>query len=162
MRVSEFNDYVTQHQQSIYRFVYRMVNDLDDTKDIVQETFVKLWEQGGGIDKNKVKSWLFTTAYRLTLAYFRKGKTKSNLEVEDLLKTVDENYDNFDLKGIINQSLLLLSELQKSVLMLKDYEGYAYHEIASILDISEDSVKVHLFRARKKIKEHIKDLKLVL
>lgn len=139
-----------------------MVNDLDDTKDIVQETFVKLWEQGGGVDKTKVKSWLFTTSYRLTLAYFRKNKTKSTLDLEELSKTVDENYDNFDLKGIINQSLLLLSELQKSVLMLKDYEGYAYNEIANILDISEDSVKVHLFRARKKIKEHIKDLKLVL
>lgn len=162
MKVSEFNECVTLHQQSIYRFVYRMVNDLDDTKDIVQETFVKLWEQGGDIHKTKVKSWLFTTSYRLTLAYFRKSKTRSDFDLEDISKAVEENYDNFDLKGIINQSLLLLSELQKSVLMLKDYEGYAYNEIANILEISEDSVKVHLFRARKKIKEHIKDLKLVL
>jgi RNA polymerase sigma-70 factor (ECF subfamily) len=70
--------------------------------------------------------------------------------------------DTPDINGIIDQSLLLLSEMQKSVLLLKDYEGYQYNEIADILEISGDSVKVHLFRARKKIKEHLKDLRLVI
>lgn len=83
----------------------------------------------------------------------------STLELE-LFK--DVNHDDFDLQQVIEQGLELLTELQKSTLMLRDYEGYAYEEIAQILSISEESVKVHIFRARQKIRAYIKDLKWVI
>lgn len=70
--------------------------------------------------------------------------------------------ENPDLQQIIQESLKLLSEVQRSILLLRDYEGYNYEEIGNMLELSDSQVKVYLFRARQKIKDHIKDLKLVL
>lgn len=130
------------------------------TKDVVQDSFLKLWEKGKGLQENQIKSWLFTTAYRFSLAEIKKRNTKVSTDV--LSDRVTQPADDPDLKTIINESLSLLSELQKSVMLLKDYQGYDYKEIAQILDISTDSVKVHLFRGRQKIKNRLKSLDLVL
>ena len=67
-----------------------------------------------------------------------------------------------DLKSVLAHSLELLSDVQKSILLLRDYEGHSYDEIAEILQISESQVKVYLFRARQKMKEYLKDINLVL
>lgn len=70
--------------------------------------------------------------------------------------------DTNDLKTVLNNSLDMLSDVQKSILLLRDYEGYAYEEIAEILQISDAQVKVYLFRARQKMKEYLKDINLVM
>jgi RNA polymerase sigma-70 factor (ECF subfamily) len=137
-----------------------MVRDKDEAKDLVQESFVRLWEKGKGLQPEQIKSWLFTTGYRLSLAHIEKSKKFVSEEFLSDFQT--QAIDNPDLKSIIQESLLLLSEAQKSILMLRDYEGFQYKEIADILEISEESVKVQLFRARQKIKNHLKDLKFVL
>ena len=117
---------------------------------MVQESFIQLWEKGKDLKDNQVKSWLFTTGYRFSLAHVK----KRNAHVSD--EVLQERYakpaDNPDVKNVIEDSLSLLTELQKSVILLRDYEGYDYKEIAQILDISTDSVKVHLFRGGKKLR----------
>lgn len=160
MKESEYNIYVKAYTQSIYRFVCKLLGSRDAGKDIVQDAFLKLWEQGDKVSSLKVKAWLFTVAYRQCLVYLEKHK--KNFSDDLLMDLPMDTSPEPDLRRIIDESLLLLSELQKSVLLLKDYEGYAYHEIAGILSISEDSVRVHLFRARQKIKKHIVDLKYVI
>lgn len=160
MQASTYNHIVKSNTESIYRFVLKMISDSDGAKDLTQDAFIKLWEERNQVNELKAKAWLFTTAYRLSLAYLKNKKRFLSEElIQDMEVTMNETPD---INGIISQSLLLLSEMQKSVLLLKDYEGYQYNEIADILDISDDSVKVHLFRARKKIKEHLKDLRLVI
>lgn len=69
---------------------------------------------------------------------------------------------NHDLKEVIEDCLAGLPEIQKSILMLRDYEGYDYKEIGEILDLNESQVKVYLFRARNKMQAIIKDLNLVI
>jgi len=71
---------------------------------------------------------------------------------------VDHSFEN---KEIIDLALSLLPPMQKSIVLLRDLEGYAYDEIGEILEISDSQVKVYLYRARKKMKKQLKDLTLV-
>lgn len=127
-------------------------------KDITQETFILLWENRRKVVHEKARSWLFTTAYRLAIMHTRSRNRFSGEFRPDFV----EADTNFDLLKIVEESLTLLSDIQKSILLLRDMEGYSYEEIAEILQISDAQVKVYLFRARTKIKDYIRDLKYVL
>ena len=160
MKTDEYNLAVKLHTQRIYRFSCKMLEDKDSAKDVVQDAFLRLWEYDKQIEFDKIKSWLYTTSYRLCLELIEKKKRNvSDSILEDYISG-NENYS--DLTSVINHSLVLLTDVQKSVLMLKDYEGFKYKEISQILKISEDSVKTHLFRGRQKIKKYIKDINYVL
>lgn len=150
------------HQQSIFRFVHKIMGDQEQAKDIVQDAFEKLWTHGKDIQSDKVRPWLYTTSRRICLLHIKENEKMLDISTLEYELFKDINHDNFDIQQVIERGLGLLSELQKSTLMLRDYEGYSYEDIADILTISEESVKVHLFRARKKIREHIKDLKWVI
>jgi RNA polymerase sigma-70 factor (ECF subfamily) len=72
-----------------------------------------------------------------------------------------ESKNRFELKEIIDMAMKKLPELHKSILLLRDLEGYNYKEIGEMLNLNESQVKVYLFRARKKIKDQIKDLSIL-
>lgn len=135
------------------------MGDQEQAKDIVQDAFEKLWTHGKDIQSDKVRPWLYTTSRRICLLHIKENERMLDISTLEYELFKDINQDNFDIQQVIERGLSLLSELQKTTLMLRDYEGYSYEEIAEILTISEESVKVHIFRARKKIREHIKDLK---
>lgn len=133
--------------------------DEDLAKDLTQESYLKLWENLAKVEMDKAKSWLFTTAYRLALHHIRDTKVidKSASFPEYSVET-----NHTDLQKILNEALILLNETQRSIVLLKDYEGYNYAEIGEMLNLNESQVKVYLFRARQKLREYIVDLKLVI
>ena len=148
------------YTQNIFRFCLKMLNDYAAAEDVVQDSFLILWENRKKVNFQTVKPWLYTTAYRLCQRYLKKSQKTVSDDV--LMNLKMSNTDYTDIKSVINDSLTLLTDTQKSVLLLKDYEGFKYHEIANILEISENSVKVHLFRGRQKIKNYIVDIKTVI
>lgn len=160
LKTEDYNKLVKLYTQALYRFCCKMLDDKELAKDVIQDAFLKLWEYEKEVELDKAKSWLFTTSYRLCLNHLKRNKKLVSDEI--LASFTTSNTAPVDLNEILNDCLVLLSETQKSVLLLKDYEGFAYHEIANILNISEDSVKVHLFRARQKIKNYVRDLKFVI
>jgi RNA polymerase sigma factor (sigma-70 family) len=159
LNLFQYNTAVKKHSNCLCRFVEKMTYDQDLAKDLVQDAFLKLWDNRAKVELEKSKSWLFTTVYRLTLHWIRDNKKTINQ-----LDFIHQSYemDNPDLQKILAGSLVLLSETQRSIVLLKDYEGYNYKEIGEILELSESQVKVYLFRARQKLREYIVDLKLVL
>ena len=161
MTVKEYNISVDQFSDNIFRFALKHLRNEMSAKDIVQDTFTKVWIKHADISFEKVKSYLFTTAYHLIIDWLKKEKRNGDFESI----SSDENsvlQDHFDLKEIINKALLRLPEIQKTVVLLRDYEGYNYSEIAEITDLSESQVKVYIFRARKTLQSYLKDLELVL
>lgn len=70
--------------------------------------------------------------------------------------------EQFETKEVIEKCLAILPPVQKSIILLRDLEGYNYKEIGEILTLSESQVKVYLFRARKKLKKHLKDLTVLV
>jgi RNA polymerase sigma-70 factor (ECF subfamily) len=161
MTVKEYNISVDQFSDNIFRFALKHLRNEMSAKDIVQDTFTKVWIKHAEISFEKVKSYLFTTAYHLIIDWVKKEKRNGDFE-----SISSDEYlvlqDHFDLKEIINKALLRLPEIQKTVVLLRDYEGYNYSEIAEITDLSESQVKVYIFRARKTLQSYLKDLELVL
>lgn len=159
MLTKHYNQSVHEYNNRVCRFVDKLLQDRSAAKDITQEAYLRLWENRDKIDFAKVRSWLFTTAYRLSMDHIKRSK---RFDTGEYLPEGLIEQENPDLKKVVHDALSLLTEQQKSIILLKDYEGYSYEEIGEILQLNESQVKVYLFRARKKIKEYIGDLKLVL
>jgi RNA polymerase sigma-70 factor (ECF subfamily) len=154
MTVTEYNTCVNNFADSVFRFILKNIKDEEKAKDIVQDTFVKMWVKVDYIIFEKAKSYLFTAAYNTMIDAIRKDKYKANYEdhYDDYLTT---NNTFNDLKEIINLAFSKLNETQRSVIMLRDYEGYSYDEIGKITGLNESQVKVYIYRARLSMKKFI-------
>ena len=156
MHANEYNTAVKTHSHNLYKYILKMLKDEDEANDIVQDSFLKLWEHRDAVEFVKSKSWLFTTAYRTMLNKIKRDKKTESLELENFEEPYISN-NSFELKQLINNGLERLPELQKSIILLRDLEGYDYKEIGEILNLNESQVKVYLFRARKKLKDILKN-----
>ncbi|HTF82915.1 MAG TPA: sigma-70 family RNA polymerase sigma factor [Cytophagales bacterium] len=159
MQAGEFNHIVDEYSNRLCRFADKMLRNREQAKDIVQDVLTKLWEHRGRVDPQKIKSWLFTVTYRRCLEVLEKS---SRMVYDHDFTSFHHEPNTNDLKGVLTHSLDLLTDVQKSILLLRDYEGYSYEEIGDILQLSESQVKVYLFRARQKMKEYLKDINLVM
>ena len=160
MTQKEYNIAVDEWSDNIFRFALKHLKNEMSANDIVQETFTKVWINHEEINANKVKSYLFTTAYHCIVDWVKKEKRNGDIEQANENNT-SQNH-NFDLQEVLGDALEKLPAIQKTVVLLRDYEGYNYAEIAEITDLTESQVKVYIFRARKGLKEYIKRLDLVI
>src|SRR5690554_1779562 len=114
MTVEEYNHSVSNFADNIYRFVLKNLHDEDKAKDIVQDTFEKVWHKRKEINPQKVKSYLFTTAYRCIIDYIRKEKKQvSWTEVRE--NQLFQNQTQSDLNEILEEALKRLPEIQRSL-----------------------------------------------
>lgn len=151
MTEKEYNFCVDNFADAVLRFLVKNIKDIDSAKDILQDTYVKLWEKKEGVDFLKAKSYIFTTAYHTMI-----NDIKYNAQKDSLTPSQNTDRNKYsDLKDVLNEALERLPKVQKAVILLRDYEGYAYKEIGEILSLSEEQVKVYIFRARVKLKEYI-------
>jgi RNA polymerase sigma factor (sigma-70 family) len=161
VNLSEYNQCVEKYANGVYRFVLKHIKDPDAAKDIVQDSFEKMWRKIDQVDNEKSKTYLFTTAYHTLVDYTRKQAKKADFsEVNYNEHSHTKQYS--DLKAILNRGLEQLPEIQKSVLLLRDYEGYDYAEIGNITGLNESQVKVYIFRARNFLKNYIGRMEAVI
>ena len=161
MTVEEYNKCVDMYSDNIYRFLLKNTKDSDKAKDIVQDTYEKLWIRVNDVDFVKVKSYLFTTAYHTFIDMYRREKFRGEMKEVNLYKhTTSEQYS--DLNEILHKALELLPDIQRSVILLRDYEGYSYEEIAEITGLNDSHVKVYIFRARMFLKNYIGTMETVI
>jgi RNA polymerase sigma factor (sigma-70 family) len=154
MTASDFNLCVDQHADGLYRFILKNIKDEDEARDIVQDSFEKMWKNHQGIEAAKSKSYLFTTGYHTMIDRIRRKKhTVDYTEVNEEQLFHTTHYS--DVKKIVNEAVNLLPEQQKAVITLRDFEGYNYKEIGEITGLSESQVKVYIYRARTFLKEYI-------
>lgn len=161
MTSKEYNLAVDNYSDNIYRFALKHLKNEMSAKDIVQETFIKVWGKHQEVAFEKVKSYLFTTAYHAIVDWVNKEKRNGDIEKIAVIGSA-EFAVSFDIKEILNEALDRLPEIQKTVVLLRDYEGYNYLEIAEITSLNESQVKVYIFRARQALKEYIRKIEIVL
>jgi RNA polymerase sigma-70 factor (ECF subfamily) len=154
MSPENYNQYVEDYTDNIYRYILKNTRNQADAEDIVQVTFQRLWEKRETIDEEKVKSWLFTTAHNRMIDLFRKRKPETPI-MPLHQPSSDSDERSLDLKDMINKALRYLPDIQRQVVLLRDYEGYSYADVAEITGLSDSQVKVYIFRARKKLQEVI-------
>lgn len=161
MTTREFNHCVDAHADGLYRFILKNIKDEDAARDIVQDAYTKMWEKHENIEGAKSKSYLFTAGYHTMIDYIRKRKRFFGQDSElDKLQSSDYGYS--DLQEVLHEALETLSDVQKSVLLLRDYEGYTYKEIGEIVNLNESQVKVYIYRARVAMKKYIGQMELVI
>jgi len=161
MTTEEYNNCVDEFSDGVYRFILHNIRDENAAKDIVQDSFVRIWEKVSDIEYKKARSYLFTTAYHAMIDVIRRNKNQTSLEETEYNKRAD-NKEYLGLKEILNDAVNKLPEIQRSVVLLRDYEGYSYEEIGEITGLNEAQVKVYIYRARVYLKEYIGRLENVL
>ena len=154
MTTREYNNCVDEHADGVYRFILKNLKHEDDARDIVQDSFEKLWINHTGINAAKAKSYLFTTAYHTMIDHIR--KTRPTGSIEEVPEPDAPGMHSYsDLREILDEALGRLNEVQRSVILLRDYEGYSYQEIGGITGLNESQVKVYIYRARMFLKNYI-------
>jgi RNA polymerase sigma factor (sigma-70 family) len=161
MTTEEYNICVDEFSDGVYRFVLHNMRDEDKAKDVVQDSFIKMWVKVSDIDYKKARSYLFTAAYHTMIDAIRREKKFTSFEdAEYNQPSYSKEY--LGLKEILRDAVNRLPEIQRSVVLLRDYEGYSYEEIGEITGLTESQVKVYIYRARIFLKEYIGSLENVL
>ena len=154
MNTDQYNQSVDLFADNVFRFIIKNLKDEEKSKDIVQDAYMKLWENVNDVSFEKVKSWLFSTAYRAMIDGIRRDKKRGDFEnVKEAQLGFVSQYS--DLNEKLHEALDTLPEDQKSVILLRDYEGYSYDEISEITKLSLSQVKVYIYRGRVALKKHI-------
>lgn len=161
MTVKEYNRSVEEYADSVYRFIRADLKDDERSNDIVQDSYEKLWRHVAEIDYMVVKSWLFSTAYHAMIDIIRKEKRMTSIE-EFHENSLLHNSQYSDLNEILHKALERLPEQHRSVVLLRDYEGYSYKEIGEITGLSEAQVKINIYRGRLALKNFIGKIESVI
>ena len=154
MTEREYNDCVKTYADNVYRFILKNLRHEEDARDVVQTAFEKMWRNREEVDATKSKSYLFTVAYHQMIDHIRKVK-RIQLKEDFNEESRIQNRQSNNAKKVLEEALSRLSETQRSLVLLKDYEGYTYEEIGKITNLNESQVKVYLHRARVQLKNYL-------
>ncbi|HXB91125.1 MAG TPA: RNA polymerase sigma factor [Puia sp.] len=161
MTENEYNECVSRYADNVYRFILKNLRMEEDARDVVQTAFEKLWRNRQEVEASKSKSYLFTIAYHQMIDHLRKTKRiQLREEFREEARVSDKPVHN--LKKVLEEALSRLGETQRSLVLLKDYEGYSYAEIGQITGLNESQVKVYLHRARLQLKNYLVKLENIL
>ncbi len=161
MTEKEYNECVNTYADNVYRFIVKNLRHEEDARDVVQTAFEKMWRNREEVDAQKSKSYLFTVAYHQMIDHIRKVK-RIQLKDEFSAELRIESRPVNNLKKVLDEALARLSETQRSLVLLKDYEGYSYEEIGQIMNLNGSQVKVYLHRARVQLKEYLVKMENVI
>ncbi len=159
-KIIDFTITYNKYKLRIYNYVLKMVSDKMLCEDIVQNIFLKLFENMDLIkNKNSISYWLFKTARNDVYSFYRSKKVKADqfnvLDADELIKPSSENleveFERRELKNLILHELNNLPDDQKEIYLLKEYGGLSYKEIAGIMEIDENLVKSRLYKTRQKL-----------
>jgi RNA polymerase sigma-70 factor (ECF subfamily) len=154
MTEKEYNECVNLYADNVYRFIVKTSAMKRMPGMWCRTAFEKLWRNRLEVDNTKSKSYLFTVAYNQMIDHLRKIKrVYLKEEFREEVRVEDRQVNN--TRAILQEALARLSETQRSLVMLKDYEGYSYEEIGQIMNLNPSQVKVYLHRARLQLKEYI-------
>lgn len=161
---SAFSKLFEMHYEGACRYVVRLIRDDDTTEEIVQSTFVNLWEKREMISEGiSFKSYLFRSAYNTALNYLKHRKVvatyvnKKQENIEVSRQSYVSYQPDFELQKRINDALTSLPPQCQKVFRMSREEGLKYHEIADELDISKKTVEVHMGKALKLLRTQLKD-----
>ncbi len=160
MTEKEYNTTVENHANALFRFVFKNLKVREDAENIVQDSFESLWLNLEKVEFAKAKSWLFTTGYRKMIDLIRKDKKM--VEMPEHVRENGREASQPDIKAIVNKAMDRLPDVQRTVIMLRDYEGYDYAEIGKIAGLTESQVKVYIFRGRQTLKNYIVNLENII
>ncbi|BDX38854.1 DNA-directed RNA polymerase sigma-70 factor [Tenuifilaceae bacterium CYCD] len=156
MDKEEFKKEILPLSEKMYRLSFRLLNDTELSKDCVQESFLKLWENRGRLKQlDSIQAFAFTIVRNTCIDKLRKVKRINESSKEMPNHTVESNYDFVESKVLIQQLIQNLPQQQRLIIELRDIEEFEFEEIADTLNLSVNNVRASLSIARKKIKDEL-------
>ncbi len=162
MKKISFRNDILPLKNELYRLALRITLNPAEAEDVVQETMIKVWNRRDQWDEiDSIEAFCLTICRNLSLDKMKKMTNLSQSLSEGEHDTPDHSYSSNPEEQAVQQDRItlvrrLISELpekQRSVMQLRDFEGKSYKEIADIMAISEEQVKVNIFRARQAIRQ---------
>ena len=158
MHSERFNDEVVPLQNSLYRLANSMLRDRQEAEDVVQEIFIRLWARKDSLaDLNNIKAFAFKMTKNLCLDKIKLRKQSVSEDEKTRLTVMDFNPHELaeinDIAAIVQTIMRFLPEQQRLVIQLRSIEELSFEEIEEITDMSVNTIRVTLSRARKTINE---------
>jgi len=171
---SAYKKLVNKYERALYFHILKMIKDREQVEDLVQETFVKAFDNLNTYSTNYAFStWLYRIATNHTIDYLRKKKLKT-LSIDEPMKTKDGEMEmqlpdesaktdrsiiRKQRQKIVRNAIANLPEKYRKVIEMRHMEEKSYQEIADVLDLPLGTVKAHIFRARELLYKALKDKK---
>jgi RNA polymerase sigma factor (sigma-70 family) len=153
---------IKKYQERLYWHIRRMMNDHDDTNDVLQNVFIRVWK---GLENFREDSQLFTWLYRIatneSLTMLDQKKRKSSVSFSDVEETVsnsmraDKPFDESKLEWKLQKAISQLPDKQRIVFNLRYFDEMPYAEMSKVLDTSEGALKASYHHAVKKIEDFV-------
>lgn len=160
MKEISFRNDVLPMKNELFRLALRITLDRAEAEDVVQDTLIKVWDKRDSWTTiDNIEAFAMTVCRNLALDRTRsRANNNVSLDMEGAQEPMTQTtpYDRMvqqDNLRMVGQIVDSLPEKQRSCIQLRDFEGKAYKEIAAVLDITEEQVKVNIFRARQTIKQ---------
>ena len=161
MKEISFQNDVLPMKNKLFRLALRITLNREEAEDVVQDTLIKVWNaRDRWLELDSIEAYSLTIARNLSLDRIKKMENQNDSLEEQNTERLDENTSTpsermiqKDKLDIVRNIIDELPEKQRSCLQLRDIEGKSYKEIADILSITEDQVKVNIFRARQTVKQ---------
>ncbi|MDA0328852.1 MAG: sigma-70 family RNA polymerase sigma factor [Gemmatimonadetes bacterium] len=176
-REPAFRELLTRYERPVFSLIYRMVRDRTLAEDLSQEAFIRAFNAIGSYQTSyKFSNWILKIANNHTIDYLRKRKldtvsidgsphattadevSQSAVVIESRGESPAEYVENRELGSQIECAIAELRDEYKTVIVLRHVEGYAYDEIAEIMDLPLGTVKTYLHRARGELRESLAHL----
>ncbi|MBX2962182.1 MAG: RNA polymerase sigma factor [Cyclobacteriaceae bacterium] len=162
MDLETFQNRVLSSKSKLFRFALRMLGNEDEAKDVLQEVFIRVWNNREKMDQiQNMEAWCMRITKNLSLDRLRSLQRKGTypiaegFDIKQTDATPDVKIELGESMLNVNQLIASLPEKQRQVIHLRDVEGYTYNEICEILELDMNQVKVSLFRARNAVKEKL-------
>ena len=158
MKNISFRNDVLPLKNKLYRLALRITMNSAEAEDIVQETLIKVWNKRDiWTELESIEAFSLTICRNLSLDSLKKyDNNNDSLDNKTAPESAYNPYEEIihrDKISVVKQIVDSLPEKQRSCMLLRDFEGKSYKEIAVILDITEEQVKVNIFRARQAVKQ---------
>lgn len=161
MKKISFQNDVLPLKNKLFRLALRITLNREEAEDVVQDTMIKVWNaRDRWHELDSIEAYSLTIARNLSLDRIKKMDNQNDSLEEQITERLDETSSTpsermiqKDKLNIVRNIINELPEKQRSCLQLRDIEGKSYKEIADILSITEDQVKVNIFRARQTVKQ---------
>jgi len=156
-----FSELVCIHAQGVRNVIYRMCGDAQVAEDAAQETFIQAWLHLSSYrPQTSLRNWLYRIAVNAALDMLRKEKrilpnALEDLQLRDPLPGPETVFSQGERTALVQKAVLSLPDASRAVLVLREYEGMSYHEIADALDIPVGTVMSRLNYARKLLKDKL-------
>ena len=158
-----FNDLVNLYKERLYWHIRKIVINHDDTDDVLQNTFIKVFKNIKGFkEESKLFSWMYRIATNEAITFLNKRAKKSNLPIEDYQKELrttlqeDQLFDGDSIQLILQKAIAELPQKQQLVFNMKYFDEIKYNEMSEILGTSVGALKASYHHAVKKIEHYIK------